>query len=167
MNSRIVGIVGTLVIHLAVLLALQPASIPPPPPPPPGQPPGNEEPPEKHDRVKVRLLSKSKSDKEYFIAKNRGLNGRPDPRICQAANEQYEGIGIIYSPWTSLVLSAPAEYPAYKAGMRVGDMLVDLKPDVVDGWLTHEVVRHDKRFKFRIHTDKICFVKDKNRKNRS
>jgi hypothetical protein len=55
-----------------------------------------------------------------------GTFGSPDPEICKLGGQHYEGIGILHSFGTEIVISAPAEYPAYRAGIRVGDTVMEL-----------------------------------------
>jgi hypothetical protein len=152
MNRRTVGIVGTLLIHLSVLLYLLWPSVhpqPPPPPPPPDEP----------KPVQVELLPRSVIHEDSKLGPDPGIAGAPDPKICANKDPSYEGIGIIHSYGTDLVLSAPAEYPAYKAGIRVGDMLVEIYRIEGTKFMFVHVNRHGNHLKFKVPIEQICFRK--------
>lgn len=82
----------------------------------------------------------------------------PNDEACTKDDETYMGIGIIYWPATGIVLKAPHQYPAYKAGIREGDVLNDIhaKPDK-DGYVTHELNRLGHELTFSAKQELICF----------
>jgi len=152
MNKRFIGIVGTVLIHIIVpIYLLWPRVLPKPPPPPP--------PKDEPKPVEVRLLPRSQAT-ETKAGPEPGVDGSPDPKICANRDPSYEGIGIIHSFGTDLILSAPAAYPAYKAGLRVGDMIVELYRIEGTKFMFVHVNRHGKHLKFRIPVEQICFNKD-------
>jgi hypothetical protein len=153
MNKRTIGIVGTLLIHLSVLLYLLWPSVHSPPPPPRSTP-------EEPKPVQVRLIPKRSLSKELKPGQEPGINGAPDPRICENKDLSYEGIGIIHSYGTELVTSAPAEYPAYRAGVRVGDMIIDLHRIEGTRFMFFRLNRHGVYFTFKVPIENICFNKD-------
>jgi hypothetical protein len=88
-----------------------------------------------------------------------GLKGKAaEERICRDKDETYQGIGIIYAPLTLVVLEAPESYPAYKAGLREGDVLLEPRkePDK-NGYVIYHVLRDNERLTFQIKQEKICF----------
>jgi hypothetical protein len=80
-----------------------------------------------------------------------------DGRICNGKDKFYKGIGIIYNPGSFVIIYAPEYYPAYKAGLRIGDRIVD--PDIpeIDGYVDIEINRGYSIEQFHIKTDNICF----------
>lgn len=89
-----------------------------------------------------------------------GINGAPDPRICSSKDQEYRGIGIIHSFVTQIVESAPAEYPAYKAGIRVGDQIMEIYRLPGTQYMMVYVNRDRKSLKFKVKMEKICFNKN-------
>ena len=82
-----------------------------------------------------------------------------DAEICNGKSDTYVGAGIIIQPGSDLVTSAPPQYPAYKAGIRVGDKLIDpFGSDVMpDGYIDFTVLRNNELIKFHIKAEKICY----------
>ena len=152
MHKRTLGIVGTLIVHLALpVYLLWPRDAVPPPPPP-----------AKKGAVEVKLIPMSAVEETKIKGPEPGIDGAPDPRICSAQDKEYEGIGIIHQMGTWLITSAPAAYPAYRAGARVGDMIVELyQEEGGSPYMRLHVNRHGVHFKFRIKKEKICFNESK------
>lgn len=48
---------------------------------------------------------------------------------CPKGTISYDGIGVIYSWFEWQVLQAPRQFPAYRAGIRVGDLLLNVTPE--------------------------------------
>jgi hypothetical protein len=151
MNKRTIGIVGTLAIHIALpVYLLWPRTLPPPPPPPSEDP----------KPIQVRLIPKRELSRELKPGEQPGINGAPDPKICENRDLSYEGIGIIHSYGTQLILSAPAEYPAYRVGARVGDMIIELYRIEGTRFVFLRVNRHGTYLNFKVPVEQICFNKD-------
>lgn len=148
MNKRVIGIVGTVLIHIIVPIYLlwPKAQVPPQPPPPPPT----------SKVVSVSLIPQSSSE-DSRKGNDPGVDGAPDPKICADKDPSYEGIGITHSFGTELVLTAPATYPAYKAGIRIGDMVVELYRIPSTNMMFVHVNRHGKHLKFKVKREKICF----------
>lgn len=148
--SRIAGISGTLIIHLSLLLSfiIIPAIKKTPLSPPPVT----------EKEITVALLPPTTHRSDILPA-----NGdtetvtQVDPNICENQGKTYLGVGLRYSPFTNLIIHVPEFYPAYKAGMRVGDMLLDPDTPIVDGYLDIEVVRGYQQIHFRIKAEQICY----------
>ena len=68
----------------------------------------------------------------------------------------YRGIGMQYDP-DEVVTVVPSSYPAYKAGIRLGDEILnpDFQPDA-DGYDLVDFKRHGKQRSLRIKTQWIC-----------
>jgi len=68
----------------------------------------------------------------------------------------YKGIGMQYDP-DEIVTVVPASYPAYKAGIRLGDEVLnpDFQPDA-DGYDLVAFSRHGIKRTLRIKTQWIC-----------
>jgi len=68
----------------------------------------------------------------------------------------YVGIGLQFN-LDQIVIIAPESYPAYKAGIRVGDEVLnpDFEPDV-DGYDIVDFTRRGKHHRLRIKTQWIC-----------
>jgi hypothetical protein len=48
---------------------------------------------------------------------------------CPKGLKSYSGIGVIYSWFEWQVLEVPRQFPAYQAGIRVGDLLLNVTPE--------------------------------------
>ena len=68
----------------------------------------------------------------------------------------YVGIGLQFN-MDRIVTVAPESYPAYKAGIRLGDEVLnrDFEPDG-DGYDIVDFTRHGRRHRLRIKTQWIC-----------
>jgi len=78
---------------------------------------------------------------------------------CDSTKNLYDGVGFIYLPSTGQVLNAPTMLPAYQAGIRIGDLLLnDPDPDA-DGFESLVVLKFQASTPttFHIKTIKICF----------
>lgn len=92
-----------------------------------------------------------------------GINGAPDDRICRDQGQEYLGIGILHSLGSLSIMSAPAEYPAYKAGARVGDFIHELYRIPGTEYMVLHVKRDGRLIKFKIKMEKICFKPNRNK----
>jgi len=149
--SRTIGISGTLIIHLSLLLQfiVIPVLKKPPPPPPPGN----------QQEVEVTLLPpvEHKSIILPPIDAPAEIIAQVDPDICKNQSDSYMGVGFKYSPFTALIIHVPEYYPAYRAGIRLGDMILDPDTPIVNGYLDIEIMRGYQQMHFRIKAEKICF----------
>ncbi len=68
----------------------------------------------------------------------------------------YLGIGMQYD-LDGLVTVAPQSYPAYKAGIRPGDQVLnpEFEPDA-DGYDTVDLKHHGRHYRVHIKTQWIC-----------
>jgi len=150
--SRLVGVIGAVLIHLTVVAPLLiPSCTPPVTPPPP--------PTAEHEETIVQLYIVSQKDEPQ--PPQNGDKGQWTGDDCPDVKKIYEGVGIIYDPGTGRVLQAPPSLPAYKAGVRVGDVFVNPYPGgsngIRDGIAEFDFFRSAERFTVRIPTEKICF----------
>jgi hypothetical protein len=83
---------------------------------------------------------------------------KTDERICTNKDKNYFGVGFIWNPGTGRIIYAPEDYPAYKAGMRPGDFVMNPDADFSDGYIDLFVVRErGQQYHFHIKGDNICF----------
>lgn len=83
-----------------------------------------------------------------------------DEVVCNGKDEKYYGIGIIHGPGDGFVSSAPPQYPAYKAGVRVFDRVLQVDPqDDRRDYAQITVQRNGTRLTFHIRKDYICYRK--------
>jgi len=148
--GRFIGISGTLIIHLSLLLQF--IVIPSTKKPLSGGATGGKEivvtllPPTQHKSI---ILPPDESPIKVL--------SHIDPDICANKDNSYMGVGFRYSPFTNLVIDVPEYYPAYKAGIRVGDLLLDPDSPIVDGYLNIEIIRGYQQIHFRIKAEQICY----------
>ncbi len=82
-------------------------------------------------------------------------DGEPGAPPC-ATGKGYWGIGMQFD-LEAVVIKVPKTYPAFQAGIRLGDVLAnpDLAPDLA-GYETVEFTRHGKLHRTRVKTSWIC-----------
>lgn len=153
--SRLVGIIATLLIHLLVVLLflLHPRVYPAPP----KKDSGNIG--KMQQAVSVKLIPLDQLHSDRTSNNQQGPTDVRSDHICMGKDDTYVGIGVTYSTATYLIISAPESYPAYKAGIRVGDMFID--PDIkpaADGYATINIMRDKVQLKFRVKFSSICFL---------
>lgn len=154
MAPILVGFIGSAAVHAAVLALLlkSPAEPPKTPPSPPMSAASARE---SSEAISVRLIPpaapKSSSDETK-------LGAGSVKKTCTDVMKSYRGIGVTLTapPW--LVMEAPPQYPAYRAGIRPGDELIELYPAVDDnGYARYTVIRKNIPKVYRIKLEKICF----------
>lgn len=106
--------------------------------------------------IEVHLLTEAEADAKS-IGTYPGIDGAPDARICAGKDHTYVGIGIMHQPLGMEIISAPASYPAYKAGARVGDVIVELYRIPSSRFMVLHVDRAGKHFTWKIGMESICF----------
>ncbi len=98
-----------------------------------------------------------KSDQYY--KSQRHVDPYSNEAICEGKDKNYVGIGMIAQPGSNRVIVVPEQYPAYKAGIRRGDVILDLYgPEIVNGYLTFTVNRGNDITRIKIHVEKICYT---------
>lgn len=151
---KVFGIVCTLVIHLAVLFfaifSFEEEKKERPKEPP------------KETSLSVRLLKPEQKQKEP-PKKSEGFV--PDKTVCESKHPSYEGIGIVHQLGTSMIIMAPEQYPAYQAGIRVGDMIVEMYKIPNSNLMFVEVNRHGVNLSFKVKRQKICYDPGSNDEN--
>lgn len=154
--GRITGIIGTILVHVLVILLVMwhPKKNPPPPPPPVIQ-----------QQITVDLIPYVKpavpKTEETVKLPDQDLKKMiqlpSDPVICKDRDNTYIGIGIRYDVSMGVITHAPEYYPGYKAGLRVGDMILNPGEDAVNGRVKLHIVRSHLTTSYTIKTEKICF----------
>ncbi len=90
--------------------------------------------------------------------KGTGPGGQQD---CKQGEDFYYGIGIRHLLSSREVIEAPPSYPAFKAGIRVGDYLVDYYNLPGGDGVVHVLILRDGLKKmFRVQKENICFAKE-------
>lgn len=157
---RIVGLVGSAILHLLVPLLFLPPKIP-------SSVPTGRSPLGMHGEVdpsKVIYLNTTSTDTKLVRDFSHEYRERPKAKslsVCgQVTGEQkkdYRGIGIIDNPISGLVIQAPPQYPAYKAGIREGDRIIAF---VHRGDYVHVVIERDGRIElsFKVRKERICLT---------
>lgn len=108
--------------------------------------------------VKLRLIPKSESPDFHVQKGNNGRTSYPtDSLVCSGRDKTYVGIGIIFNIGSYTISHAPEYYPAFKAGVRVGDVIANPPLEIVDGYIDIEVIRGYTHLRFHVKADNICF----------
>lgn len=148
------SIIVSLLIHIAALflIMLQPASTSPTPPAKQQQ--------ESFLSVELAPLP---TPTNYSASLQPGTHGyKYDKEVCKDENSTYAGAGILIEIGPDLITKAPPQYPAYKAGMRVGDFIMNpLSVNVVNGYMDFRVLRHTTYMEFHVQADHICYQEHK------
>jgi C-terminal processing protease CtpA/Prc len=104
------------------------------------------------------IQSESDYEKRLLTVRKEQLVKVPNPGSeKKPCDNKYEGIGIRYN-WAEndrLVIDAPPEFPAYKAGIRVGDTFMGIK--IADGIGTVRIISRGRDLTYKIKTTMICF----------
>lgn len=157
MSNRLVttlAIIGSLLIHAAFLFVLlSVAGLKPPKPPPPPPPPEN-------NNIRIELLESKKATppSNPSLDKHGKKVYERDEVICSNKDNTYVGVGLMIQPGSDTVVSAPEQYPAYQAGMRVGDFIIDpFFTNIVNGYLDFDVRRGTEILQFHIKVENICY----------
>lgn len=114
--------------------------------------------------IKIKLLPPKDLHQENKTAQIQG-NGKGyrviNKTICAGQNEKFRGIGIKVSFGSEIIIEAPEQYPAYKAGLRLNDRVISMsvKDDTVD-FEQITVERSGQVLNFKILKDTVCYKKD-------
>lgn len=166
-NSLIFAIVASVTIHFFVLFY----STRIPLKEPPKSNPIAETKKDTVKRMEVRLLPKEQALDTPVTMTTKDPKASPkksyptDSIICSGKDKNYKGIGVIYNPVTGVIFFAPTYYPAYQAGLRVGDMILSPEAPYTDEYVDIQYVRPNgddmRQSIVRIKPDNICFAEDK------
>jgi hypothetical protein len=148
----VIAVTGSLLVHAAFLLMLALSWVTPPK--------EKEEPASENIRIELietRPLTPPTPDSTP-IDKHGKKVYRRDEVICSNKDNTYVGAGLMIQPGSDTVVAAPEQYPAYIAGMRVGDFIIDpFFTNIVDGYLDFDVRRGTEILKFHIKVENICY----------
>jgi len=151
---KLFGLIFSILLHLILLFLFlyQPEKYPPKAPP-------GVELPTPPKPFSVRLVPPDTSITPDVVIQKEGKNRYPtDEIICNGKDKRFTGIGIIYNPGSHVIIHAPPFYPGYKAGLREGDMILNVDAPVIDGYIDIEAVRaHNGTLRFHIKADNICY----------
>lgn len=148
-RSTKVGLAATILLHLSLFLFFIPI-IPTKNTPPP---------PDEIKPLMVRLLPKTDAVHDEVLKGNKDTIVYPaNSQICGGKDKSYTGIGLIFMPGSHMVIYAPEYYPAYKAGVRVGDYILDPYSNPINGYVDLEIRRGYNTLKFHIKVDNICYT---------
>lgn len=142
MNSKLVGVIGTVIINATVILLAflhftsSHSKI--------------KEPEEKS--IQVTLVTAGNGDNSIQVDDGQKLT----PNHINNCPKAYNGIGFTYEEVSQLINDTPHDMPAYQAGIRVGDMLLDSTP-TKDNKIFVRVLRYGQLLTFTIKRGKICF----------
>lgn len=112
--------------------------------------------------VHIELLLKREDAQSSAGSDGTGLrvNNQGITKPCKG-NREYLGIGITFMPGTHVVVTAPPGYPAYEAGIRIGDYLMDpWTRENEHGVVTMIAIRGYEKHVFHIKMDRICYSED-------
>jgi predicted metalloprotease with PDZ domain len=115
-------------------------------------------------RIEVRLLPKEKPQPviDNLLPLKSDLpipkpTYKTDERVCDGKDKSYKGVGFIWNPQTNVITHIPEFYPAYQAGMRKGDMVINPENPISNDRIHFFVVRSHAQLEFNVKVDKICF----------
>jgi len=91
-----------------------------------------------------------------------GESTNDDEDRCANGTKKYNGVGFIYSRETGIISDVPETTPAYKAGIREYDVLMNpTDGDLPPGPATIVIMRYGVSMSFVIETTKICYDTEK------
>lgn len=109
--------------------------------------------------VSVNIVPDVVGDRENMISLvSEGFKYARDERLCAGKDNTYMGIGIKFDSYMAYVIYAPEMYPAYKAGIRVGDRILNPDVPIKDGYINFKIIRNDENMEFRIKIERICYT---------
>ena len=149
-KKRMVGLVCSMFLHtsLFVYLIFPPLQIIP------SQKQEQDEP--KPVSVKLIPMEKPSEDADILKGNKDALSYPTDPEICSGLDKTYRGVGVMSTFGSNMIVYAPEFYPGYKAGLRIGDYIVNDAREV-NGYIDFEIRRGYTALFFHIKTDNICY----------
>lgn len=115
------------------------------------------------NKVEVQLLSDPKVSRNTITIPKSELGLTMPSEIsediipCKDKASTYQGIGVLYYGPVNAVYKAPEQYPAYRAGIRVGDQLLNPGEEVINGYVDVYIQRGYEKLRFHIKIGTICF----------
>lgn len=92
---------------------------------------------------------------QVFTADIIEASASKDDNPCTLETSSYIGVGIVHSLSSNMIMQAPEQYPAYRAGIRKGDIFISVTEDGEYKNLT--VTRNGITLEFHIKTQPICY----------
>lgn len=78
--------------------------------------------------------------------------------LCADNDKTYMGAGFTFTPFNGEIIDAPSYYPAYKAGIRIGDVLLNTDAKIDSkGFISFNILRDHFTHVYLVRADKICF----------
>ena len=148
-SSYTVGVIGTILVHLMVLVLFLEFS-------------SNSQPDKQVDNpannpVNVMILLDVAVPPEGSDATTNEPLYTADGKVCPPGAKTYLGVGFVYETDTGEIHQVPTVLPAYKAGIRTGDLLLnDPYPDAA-GMMYIKILRGYKQINFEIKAAEICY----------
>lgn len=147
----IVGIAATLLLHLALAVAAlwvpeRPKGASGPPLPVAAEP----------RSLQVRLLPPDAATEEKQEGDSHMSAGIREEK-CSSKGDTYLGVGIVHNIGSGIISSAPPSYPAYKAGIREGDALIEMYRLPSTNRMRLVVQRGGQTISRTIKMEQICF----------
>lgn len=102
----------------------------------------------------------SKENESEVAIKTSKASDPIQKEFCSSSDKNYKGIGMIFDDFSNIILTVPEYYPGYKAGLRIGDTILQDSVINTPDTLTLTVKRDNKELKFSISKEKICYKKD-------
>jgi C-terminal processing protease CtpA/Prc len=100
-------------------------------------------------------LKKQSPVKASLIPSEVRLIAKDDRLGIIHCTDGYEGIGIKRN-FGGVVTEVSYGWPAYKAGIQVGDVMTPWDLEPVNGYMEFNITRGDKTFPMRLKTEWIC-----------
>ena len=154
MRNKIFGIFGCILFHLLIILPFVVTIVE-------TKEKVKKIQPHKEIEIDVKLIpTKPKiNENQNKIDLALKLSYPADPEFCTEKDKTYLGIGLLKSFGSDLIIYIPKPFPAYKAGLRLGDFILNPDAEIIDGYLDYDIMRYDKKMHFHIKVDNICFNK--------
>ena len=151
-RNKIIGLIISILIHIAILLPFLISSngikVHKPKPPP-----------DEPHSIELTLLPMATAEDPKLTSdkSNKKATYPTDTKICAGRDKTYVGIGFVINFGSDMIIHIPEFYPAYKAGMRLGDLILNPYEVPVNGWIDYDVMRHTERLHFHVKVDNICY----------
>ncbi len=146
MKYRICAIVISVILHISAFVPIF------------GRPPRPQSSQQQITNVKLIPHSEDDVDIDRFSSSiNTEFRHNGKAVACAGSAKTYFGVGILYMLGTGLIIDAPENYPAYQAGLRIGDMIKSMNKGPNGEFIDFSVVRGYKDLTFHVKAESICY----------